>query len=176
MRQRRRGLSSYQNQLIPGLLQTEATARALFQAHWPPPDDETVEERVAARLERQRLLETKSKFFNFVMEASVLSRRVGSAEDHKEQLLHLLTVGKQRNVVVQIVPSDVVHPGLNGPFVLLETADHDRLAYEEGQAMGALYADPQRVSALTNRYAMILGQALSPEESARFISKLLEEL
>ncbi|MDH6126027.1 helix-turn-helix transcriptional regulator [Kitasatospora sp. GP82] len=169
-------LNSYQNQLIPGLLQTEATARALLNAHWPPFDDETVEERVAARLARQSLLKTQTKSFNFVIDEAALLRPIGNAETHIQQLRHLRTAGEPRHVTVQVVPATGAHPGVNGSFVLLETPEHDRLAYEEGQAMGALYADPEKVSMLTQRHTMILRQALSPEESAQFISKLAEEL
>ncbi|MBC3844040.1 helix-turn-helix domain-containing protein [Streptacidiphilus sp. 4-A2] len=169
-------LNSYQNQLIPGLLQTEATARALMNAHWPPLDDETVEERVVARLERQDLLKKQTKSFSFLIEEAALHRRISDDATHRQQLLHLLAAGSPRHVAVQVVPSTGAHPGVNGPFVLLETPGHDRLAYEEGQAAALLYSDPEKVSLLTQRHAMILRQALNPEESARFISELAEEL
>ncbi|MFE3873526.1 helix-turn-helix domain-containing protein [Kitasatospora sp. NPDC059146] len=169
-------LSSYENQLVPGLLQTEATARALLNAHWPPLDDDTVEERVAARLGRQEILNKQTKSFSFVIEEFALMRQVGTAPEHKEQLEHLIDAGKPRNIDVQVVPAKCVHPGVNGPFVLLETADHERLAYEEGQSIGVLYADPEKVNLLWQRHAMILRHALTPEESACFINKLAEEL
>ncbi|WP_371503410.1 helix-turn-helix transcriptional regulator [Kitasatospora sp. NBC_00374] len=171
-----RVLNWYENQLIPGLLQTEDTARALLSAHWPPLDDDTVEERVRARLARQAVLHKQTKSFTFVIEEAVLRRPVCSKGAHKLQLQHLLAAGEPRHVTVQVVPSVGVHPGVNGPFVLLETAEHERLAYEEGQAMGMLYSDAERVSTLTQRHAMIVRQALNPEESARFICRLAEEL
>ena len=167
-------ISSYQNQFFPGLLQTEATARAVLSVHWPPVDDETVEARVTARLERQVLLEKQTRSFSFLIEETVLRRPVSSPEAHLEQLRHLLTAGKPRHVTVQVVPSTGIHPGMNGSFVLLETSDHERLAYEEGQAMGGVYSEPDKVSMLTHRHAMILRQALNPEESARYISTLAE--
>ncbi|MGK4580593.1 helix-turn-helix domain-containing protein [Kitasatospora sp. HPMI-4] len=169
-------LSSYESQLIPGLLQTEATARALLNAHWPPLDDETVEERVTARLGRQSLLSKQTKSFNFVIDEAALRRPVTAPETHADQLRHLLAAGEPRHVTVQVVSAVGAHPGVNGPFVLLETPDHEHLAYEEGQATGLLYADREKVSLLTQRHAMILRRALSPEESAQFISKLAEEL
>jgi transcriptional regulator with XRE-family HTH domain len=46
----------YGNHIIPGLLQTEQYAHALFKAHCPPLNDETIEQRLAARLQRQTLL------------------------------------------------------------------------------------------------------------------------
>ncbi|MFD5430823.1 helix-turn-helix transcriptional regulator [Kitasatospora sp. NPDC127067] len=169
-------LGSYENQLIPGLLQTEATVRSLLNAHWPPLDDDTVEEQVAARLARQVILSKQTKSFSFLIDEFALLRQVGTASDHRDQLNHLLDAGKPRHIDIQVVPARCLHPGVNGAFVLLETADHERLVYEEGQSMGVLSADPEKVNLLWQRHAMILRQALSPEESATFINKLAEEL
>ncbi|WP_037841932.1 helix-turn-helix domain-containing protein [Streptomyces sp. NRRL F-5126] len=169
-------VSSYQPLLVPGLLQTREMVLALLTAHWPPLDDETIEVRAEARLERQGLLAKPTRSFSFVIGESVLHHAFVPPDAHQRQLCHLLAVGERRNVAIQVLPSGGAHPGLNGPLVLLETPDHDHLAYEEGQLSGLLYADADKVSLVTQRHAMILRQALSPEESARFISKLAEEL
>jgi transcriptional regulator with XRE-family HTH domain len=50
----------YGGYVVPGLLQTEAYARALLTAHFPPLDEETIEARVAARMDRQASL-TRAK-------------------------------------------------------------------------------------------------------------------
>jgi hypothetical protein len=165
----------YENQLFPGLLQTEATARTVIDGRWPPLDDETVAARVAARLERQELLKIQTKAFNFVIEEVVLHRRLSTEEAHAEQLRHLLAVGKQRNVVIQVVPSKGFHPGLEGPFILLDLPEHERIAYEEGQAAGLLHSDADKVQLLSQRHERILRQALTPEKSAEFITTLMED-
>ncbi|MFD7447517.1 Scr1 family TA system antitoxin-like transcriptional regulator [Kitasatospora sp. NPDC059827] len=165
----------YENQLFPGLLQTAATAKTVIDGRWPPLDDETVAVRVAARLERQELLKVQSKAFNFVIEENVLHRRLSTEEAHVEQLLHLLVIGRQRNVAIQIVPSVGFHPGLEGPFVLLDLPEHERLAYEEGQAAGMLHADTDKVQFLSQRHERILRQALTREKSAEFINALVED-
>ncbi|WEO95794.1 helix-turn-helix transcriptional regulator [Streptomyces sp. FXJ1.172] len=167
-------LSSYEPLLIPGLLQTEETARSLLKAHWPPLDDETVEERVTARLKRQALLAKQTRSFSFVIGESALRNKVGGAEAHSRQLRHLLAAAEQRNVTVQVLPIVGAHPGLNGPLVLLETSEHEHFGYEEGQTTGVLYSDPDRVSIASQRHAMILRQALSLSESARFIGEVAE--
>ncbi|MEU6481412.1 helix-turn-helix transcriptional regulator [Streptomyces sp. NPDC047017] len=169
-------LSSYQPLLIPGLLQTEQTIRAYLNTHFPPLDDETIEERLAGRMARQSLLEQRTKAFNFVIADLVLRNRVGSVEAHREQLCRLIEVGKARNVTIQVLTFAGAGPELDGPFVLLETTEHEALAYEEGQASATLYAEPDRISAVAQRHATILRKALSPDESARFIGKLAEEL
>ncbi|MET8011410.1 helix-turn-helix transcriptional regulator [Streptomyces sp. NPDC005271] len=169
-------LNWYEALVIPGLLQDAEYARELIGEHCPPLDDETIEARVAARLERQALLEKQTRALTFLIGEAALRFPIGGTDVHARQLRHLLEVGARRNVTVQAVPFGGAHPGLQGPFVLLETADHEHLAYEEGQTTGVLYADPAKVSVVTQRHAMILRQALSPEESARFIRNLAEEL
>ncbi|MFF2541836.1 helix-turn-helix domain-containing protein [Kitasatospora sp. NPDC058063] len=162
--------------LIPGLLQTEETARALLSANWPPLDDEALDERVIARLARQELLKTQTKSFNFLIGEAALQKPLSTKAAHKDQLLHLLAAGEARHIVIQVVPGAGAHPGLNGPFILLDSAEHQRLAYEEGQAMGLLHSAPDKVAFLSQHHAMILQRALNPEASAEFIAKLAEEL
>ncbi|MFI9206234.1 Scr1 family TA system antitoxin-like transcriptional regulator [Streptomyces sp. NPDC053048] len=167
--------SSYETQLVPGLLQTEESMRTLFNAHWPPLDDETIDERVVAREARKALLEKQTTSFSFVISETPLRHPLSSHGAHKQQLLHILTQGERRNVTVQVMPNGGAHSGLNGPFVLLETPEHEHLVYEEGQTTGTLFADPEKISIVMQRHAMIARQALSPDESARFIRKLAEE-
>ncbi|MFI1800901.1 helix-turn-helix domain-containing protein [Streptomyces sp. NPDC020379] len=169
-------LSSYEPLLIPGLLQTEETMRILFNTHWPPLTDETVEERVVARLARQSILQEQRKAFTFVIGEAALRNTLGDHGAHKRQLLHLLSAGEQRNVAIQVLMLEGPHPGLDGPYVLLETPEHTRLSYEEGQTSSSLQSNPEQISVLIQRHAMIAQYALSVDESARFIRKLTDEL
>ncbi|WP_171166117.1 helix-turn-helix transcriptional regulator [Streptomyces sp. I05A-00742] len=169
-------ISAYQCQVIPGLLQTEETMRALFTSFWPPVDDETVETRVAARLERQALLENQATIFSYVIDECVLRRPMSDPAAHKRQLLHLLEAAERRNVTVQALPTGGAHIGLMGPFIVLETAEHELLAYTEGQGTSSLYTDPATVSIMRQRWALLAAQALSPEKSAEFIRRIAEEL
>ncbi|GEB48834.1 helix-turn-helix domain-containing protein [Streptomyces cacaoi] len=170
-------LCSYESEFVPGLLQTEETVLAMLHAHCPPLDDETVAERARARLERRMLLDKQNRAFNFVLSESALKERVTGPEAHKRQLHHLLDMGARRNVTIQVMPyGRGPHPGRLGPFVLLETPDHEYMGYEEGQTTGVLYSDLAKVSVIRQRHEMILRLALGPEESAAFIGKLAEEL
>ncbi|MGP2435810.1 helix-turn-helix domain-containing protein [Streptomyces sp. JW3] len=172
------GLSCYEPLLIPGLLQTEEYARALIGGSCPPLDDETVEERVAARLRRQDALSRRvSVLFGFVIYEAALRTEVGGREVMRTQLKHLQEAGRRRNVSVQVLPiGRCTGVALAGPIVLLETPDHDTLAYVEGPEVSVLHAAPDKVSALNQRHAMIRVHALSIEESAEFIGRVAEEL
>ncbi|WP_348538490.1 DUF5753 domain-containing protein [Streptomyces sp. 4R-3d] len=167
-------LWSYEVALIPGLLQTEAYARALIGNHCPPLDDETVEERVAARLERHSLLTRKPPAaLSFVRYEAALR----APDVDRKQLLNILAAGKPSNVSVQVPPFGRANPtALTGPMVLLETRDHERIALSEGQSVSQLTDDPGVVSSQTERLSMMRALALSPAESARFIERMVEEL
>lgn len=68
-----------------------------------------------------------------------------------------------------------LHAGLAGPLVLLETPDHDQLAYVEGQLVSFIHDDPDQVSVLQQKYGMLRSQALSPTESMGLLDALLGE-
>ena len=167
----------YETLLVPGLLQTGGYARARIGDHCPPLDDDTIEERVAARLERQKRLMRPTVLFGFVIYEAALHSMVGGREVMAGQLRHLLEVCELRNVSVQVLPAgQSAHAALSGPLVLLETADHQQYGYVEGQETGVLYSDASTVSVLAQRHGMIRMQALGVQESARFIERTAEGL
>ena len=164
--------------LIPGLLQTKEYARALISESCPPLDDETVEERVRARLARQEALTRRAKtVYGFVIYEAALRTEVGGREVMRQQLLHLSKVGALRNVSIQVLPfGQCSGLALNGSFILLETAEHERFAYVEGPETSVLHAEADKVSDLAQVHGMIRMQALGVDESAAFIRKVAEEL
>ncbi|UOB10745.1 helix-turn-helix transcriptional regulator [Streptomyces sp. HP-A2021] len=168
--------SCYEPLLMPGLLQTEEYARALIGGSCPPLDDETVAERVAARLRRAEALRRRTGvMYGFVIYEAALHTGVGGAEVMQNQLQHLLKVGSLRNVSIQILPfGRCGGVALNGPIVLLETGKHELYAFAEGQGTSALYANPSKVSELARKHGMIRMHALSVEESAEFIRRVAE--
>ncbi|MFF4379561.1 helix-turn-helix domain-containing protein [Kitasatospora sp. NPDC001547] len=171
-------IHTYEALLIPGLLQTEEYARELISHSLPPLDDDTVEARVAGRMQRQEKLANSPRvLFGFVIYEVALRAKVGSADLMKRQLAHIIDLSSRRNVAVQVLPANrAAYPALTGPITLLETADREELAYVEGHRTGVLHADPDRVNVLKQRHGMIRMQALSVEESVEFIGKVSEEL
>ncbi|TQF04678.1 helix-turn-helix domain-containing protein [Kitasatospora acidiphila] len=171
-------LHAYSALLIPGLLQTPAYAQALMADHCPPFSDDVLDERVAARIERQgKLTRNPPALFGFVIYEAALRTLVGGEEVMKNQFHHLLAVGKLRNVSIQVLPvGRGAHSALAGPFILLETPEHQHYAYVEGHESGMLSTDAERLSVLTQRHGMIRMQALGVEDSARFISTMAEAL
>ncbi|MET7441237.1 Scr1 family TA system antitoxin-like transcriptional regulator [Streptomyces sp. NPDC005496] len=167
-------LCTYECRLIPGLLQTEAYARQLFDDQLPPLHNEQIEVQWAARADRQRLLlERPNTTFSFILEEQLLLRRTGGVECTRELLGHLLEMAGLRNIEIQIMPLQrESHAGLAGPIQLLETPDAKWYAYNEGQRGGLLFTDSKEVSVLQRRYARMRSQALTFEDSVSLLQRM----
>ncbi|MEU2257376.1 helix-turn-helix transcriptional regulator [Nocardia xishanensis] len=119
-----RQLSTYENELVPGLLQTESYARAILSAARPDASLAEIDRRVQLRLARQALV-TRAESpvqLDVVISEAVLWRRVGGAEVAAAQLEHLRRMSDLPNVRLQTVPPESgYHAGMeSGRFVMLE--------------------------------------------------------
>ncbi|MDP9610821.1 helix-turn-helix transcriptional regulator [Streptomyces hygroscopicus] len=171
-------VQAYDTHVIKGLLQTEDYARAVLGMRRPLMDEEVVEQRVAARMERQAIFAAKpAPLLGFVVEESVLRRPLGGVQVLRGQLEHLLLIGEKRNVEIQVMPlGREDSAGMDGPFTLMTPKGGEQLAYLEGQGRSALLTDREEVHTIAARYGIIRAQALTPRESSIFIEKLLGEL
>jgi hypothetical protein len=171
-------LHAYDTHLVNGLLQSDEYMRAVFDLWRPLLDPETIEQRVAARMERRKLFSRRpTPLLSFVIEEQVLRRPVGGRDVLRGQLEQLLLYGHERNVEIQVMPTDRdEHAGLGGPFTLIHLEDQRRIGYMEVQEASVLYTAPKKVSPLEATYGVLRAQALTPRESLAFIEKLLGEL
>lgn len=167
----------YSTLTVPGLLQTEGYARTVFTARQPLLDEETIEQRVAARLARQALLNRwPAPIVSAVIDEEILHRQIGGWPIQKEQLEHLVRLGRLRNVEIQVLPLTCEgHAGMEGPFILLTPRGRAPVGYGEFQSVSRLITDPEEVRMLAARYGSIRGQALTPPESLTLIEKMLGE-
>ncbi len=167
-------LYTYECRLIPGLLQTEEYARALFVNQLPPLGDDQIEAQLAARLERHRLLrERPNTTFSFILEEQVFLRRTGGTDVTRGAIDQTLETAQLRNVEVQIMPLvRETHAGLDGPVQLLETPENRWCAYSEGQRGGLFLSDPKEVSILQRRYARMRSQAFTLEDSVGLLERM----
>ena len=113
---------------------------------------------------------------SFVIWEPVLHLGIGTPEARREQLRFLRECAELPGLSLQFLPMNASsHAGLNGPFTLLETPDHQHLAYTEGQRGSQWVSDLDEVSILARKYAMLRSQALSPQESRGLLDRLLGE-
>ncbi|MEV7956634.1 helix-turn-helix transcriptional regulator [Streptomyces sp. NPDC088141] len=168
-------LHVYDTHIVNGLLQTEEYARAIFTMRRPLLSEETIDERVQARLARQSIFARQPlPTISFVIEESVLTRPLGGGSVMRGQLEHLLLCGLRRNVEIQVMPNGrEEHAGLAGPFTLIETIEGRRIAYVEAYKHSHLYTERKSVRELEEQYGLLRAQALTPRESLELIEKLL---
>ncbi|MFI7012671.1 helix-turn-helix domain-containing protein [Streptomyces sp. NPDC050164] len=167
----------YECNSVHGLLQTPEHARALFEAAQPPYSPDDVERMVAARMARQSVFERDpAPSVHYVLEEAVLRRRVGGTMVWRQQLEHLLEVGRLRNVTLQIMPTNTdAHPGVDGKIELLKFPDGSAVGRSDGAFSGRPTTDPKQLRILELRYGTIRAQALPPRESLAFIEQVLGE-
>ncbi|MFF1693398.1 helix-turn-helix domain-containing protein [Streptomyces sp. NPDC058257] len=110
-------LRTHQSLFIPGLFQTSAYARAIFNS--PKLGVDNVEDALMFRMERQHILTRDNPpSVHAIIHEAALHMRFGSAPTVREQLLHLVEVGKLPNVTIQVYPfSAQAYAGLSGNFV-----------------------------------------------------------
>jgi transcriptional regulator with XRE-family HTH domain len=165
---------SFSVQVVPGLLQTESYARAVLLAGRHP----TVDDLVAARLDRQRILSRpKPPLLWVVLDEAVLRRRVGGPVVMREQLKRLVDSASSPRIVLQVLPFDVgAHAGTDGSLTILSFDEGSDAGYVEGIGSGQLMTGPEEVDRCRLVYDLVRAAALSPEASAEMISATMEEL
>ncbi|WP_327297039.1 MULTISPECIES: helix-turn-helix transcriptional regulator [unclassified Streptomyces] len=163
---------------IPGLLQTEAVARALLSGDQETEREaEQVEEQVIARLGRQQLLyRNPAPSVRIIMDEYALRRPVANPAVWEEQLEHLIGVAELPKVSLQILPlSAGAHHFMQGSLTLLWQEDGSAAAYTEGNRCAELMEDPADVARARLSYDRLRDLALPPSDSIDFIKGVLKE-
>jgi len=177
----------YENDLVPGLLQTEAYARALIVAANPGVDTAEIENRVRVRIGRGNLLTRPADppRFQAVLGEAVLRSPVGGRLVMHDQLKHLVRMMQFEHVGIRVVPfARGGHPGLySRPFITLrfpEKADgrasEPPTVYVEAFT-GSLYLDkPSEVMRYDSAWGDLWACSLGAEESREFIREAAKEM
>src|SRR6266536_2400825 len=171
---------TYQQVLVPGLLQTEPYARAVIQAFRPTDTAEGIDRRVAVRHERQRrLTEERSLQLSAVLGEGVVDQLVGDREVTAAQLRFLAEAGDLPNVMIQVLPYAAgAHGAMVGSFEILgfpEPIDPD-VVYLENMASALFLEEPEAVARYVQVFDYLRATALSPQASGDMIASAAEEL
>ncbi|MFE4060964.1 DUF5753 domain-containing protein [Streptomyces sp. NPDC059096] len=166
-------ISMFHAQLVPGLVQTEAYARAVLRTGRPG----NLEDLVTARMERQRILtrEDPTKLW-IILDEGVLRRAIGGKRVMSEQLEQLRTLTETPRHVIQIIPRTIAaYPGSGSPFGLLSFDEGSEVVHVDGFPKGYVLADPDDVTTARDTYDLLKAIALPPDESASRIGSILKE-
>ncbi|NED13782.1 helix-turn-helix transcriptional regulator [Streptomyces sp. SID9124] len=170
-------IKEYAPQLIPGLLQTEAYARAVFREGRPTVANSVIDELVAARLERGHILgDPTEPMLWVVLDEAVLRRQVGGPGVMAEALRHIAGLATQRRIITQVLPFSVgAHTAIEGSLKLMAFPDAPPLAYLQGLGTGQLQDDPAQVRQHELTYDLVVASALSPAASLALIKSVAED-
>jgi len=166
---------------VLGLLQTEDYARAVLSglsgAQTTAGNGEEVEEQVALRVGRQELLyRDPAPSVRVILDEGALRRPVPDAKVWTDQLSHLVDAAELPSVALQVLPYTAgVHDLMNSDLILLWQRVGDPVAYVEGNGIGVLIDDPDKVLSYRMSYDLVRDAALTPAESTAFVKCLLEE-
>lgn len=161
-------LRAFELALVPGLLQTEAYARAVLSTWGHDPEEK--EELVAGRMHRQKVLSgDKPPHCTFVLDETALRR--GTPEIMRDQLRRLLDLGERSTIHVVPLGAEF-YAGQAGPFTLA-TVDGRTLGVLEDPLTGRVTDDTE---ALLRGWEAVRSVALPARSSRAMIEKMVSEL
>ena len=155
-------LRTFEPMLVPGLLQTEDYARAVFGARFGITNEE-IDEQVAARLKRQEILvRDEPPALWVILDESVLRRPVGGRYVMREQIGRLIEACQRPHVSVQLISCTVgAHRGLwAGAFIIANFEDAPPVGYQETACQGQFVDRRQDVETLVDCWDTLVREAL----------------
>jgi hypothetical protein len=170
-------IRQFETTSIPGILQTEAYARAVLQNFYA---DEPAAEMVELRTRREGLLrQDGAPQFLFILDEPAIERLAGGRAVMRSQLQRLIDATELPNVTIQVVPlSAGLHPGLSGPFEFIQfpdSADRD-VVFFETRGRDIISDDPEETRNSLNAFERIEKLSLSPADSAARINEIIKGL
>jgi transcriptional regulator with XRE-family HTH domain len=171
-----RTIRTFEQELMPGLLQIPEYAQEIFRDGWPTNTAEEVKRRVEVRMERQQVLarpDPPPPRFSVVLGEGVLRRPVGGREVMLRQLEALMRLPQDHpNVTIQVLPFAAgVHPAMVGPFTMLTFPDPDDLGlvHLENAASSLFLEEPAQTRVYDEIWSTLQARALSPGDSQTFL-------
>ncbi|WSM02978.1 helix-turn-helix transcriptional regulator [Streptomyces sp. NBC_01718] len=163
--------------LVPGLLQTDDYARALFRAYRPNHRQEDLDQDVVIRTERARILDDPLNPVLWTMlDEAVLRRQVGGPHVMAAQLRKIAVMAEAGRLRLHVLPFGVgAHSLQQSLLSLLGFQDSAPVAYVEGFLTGHLMDDPALVRTSQTAYDLALSDAMSHRDSLALVRAAAEE-
>ncbi|MCU1611624.1 MAG: hypothetical protein JWM45_3540 [Pseudonocardiales bacterium] len=172
-------IQTWEQQFVPGLLQTEDYAKAIISHGWSPMATQSVQRQVGMRMRRQALLGRPDppKLWA-VIDESVLHRPIGGRRVMLDEVEHLIELTKRPNVTLQVVPYQFSGYAAEGSFTSLRFAEPELpdVVYIE-HLSGALYLDKRSDTELYGRvFDRLTVDAYTPDHTRQFLMKVRAEI
>ena len=173
-------IRTYEVQFVPGLLQTEAYARAVtLLGHRGAYADE-INQRVRFRMRRKAQLDRPEapKLWT-VLDEAALRRPIGGVDVLREQLIALRAAARLPHITIQVMPFGAGgHSAAGGAFSILRfpERDLDDIVYIE-QMIGATYLHKQdEIEFYTIAMDHLCAESPPPDHTDGIIAKIITEL
>ncbi len=167
----------YEQEVVPGLLQTENYATEILRhSPYTPLPDEAARAAELRRARRVRLTGDDPVRLDAVINEGALRRIVGGSEAMRAQLRHLGETSELPNVVVRVLPfSAGAHPGVDGSFTVIEFSDpgDPRIVYLDRMTDSDYLDGLREVAAYRHGHERLRAAALPPSESREMIRELM---
>ncbi|MGH3620184.1 MAG: helix-turn-helix domain-containing protein [Sciscionella sp.] len=162
--------------LIPGLLQTREYTRAIMVAGGVP--ESQVETRVTVRLGRRDALARPNPVHLLALIGEpALYQLIGDPKVMRDQLTQVVTYAERPNVDVRVIPNAVNwNPSLDGPFVLVDSADEPSIVHLENRRAGLFFHESDDVEAYRRAAETVKEMAMSPADSQVLIADIITRL
>jgi len=172
-------IRSYEVQFVPGLLQTEAYARAVIQIGFSSANTEEIDRRVKLRIDRQKILRRPDppQLWAVVDEAA-LRRPIGGVSVMRAQIEALIEATKLPHVRLQVIPFQVGgHAAAGGAFSILRFPDQDLpdVVFIE-QLTGGFYLEkPDEVDQYAGAMGRLYIEAAPLAQTAEILHDILQD-
>jgi transcriptional regulator with XRE-family HTH domain len=166
---------SFEPMVVPGLLQTEEYARAVFR--WGKQVlPERIETLVSARMARQEVLTKYSppNCLSYVHE-NALRLSAGGAAVMQEQMLRLLFADSRPQSQVRVIPAAAGPGALGDSFVLLGFAECSSVGFVSLQTTNLFIEEPSDIERYRKVLARLEEVALDRDHSREFLANLASE-
>ncbi|WP_329441399.1 helix-turn-helix transcriptional regulator [Streptomyces canus] len=159
---------------VPGLLQTEDYARAVFSDRLPELTYDEMELRIQHRKARQQITIP----YKAVIHEAALRIRVSDRTASKAQLARLLELSEADHITLRAIPFDLdgfarassTMTYVGGPLPKLDTVVRDT-------PHGSIFVDAEaQLRSYRTRFHMVEAVSLEPDQTRDFIHRLAEEL
>ncbi|MGW2660740.1 helix-turn-helix domain-containing protein [Nocardia tengchongensis] len=179
-------LTTYQPDLIPGLVQTRPYARVLAYTANPEDGEAALAGRLELKTRRQRILthNLKKPQLNMVLGETVLRRVIGGPKIMADQLKRLAEASTLPNVTLRILPFSAGMPtgDQTGPFVIIDFGPDGRgqpiaptTIYSEGYSSDMYSEKRDVVDRYIEAYRVLQRAALDESSSRDLVREIARE-
>jgi len=174
-------IRQFETMFVPGILQTEDYARAVIDNYYEEGlSSNQLRALVELRTRRQDVIDAENPpSFHFILDEGAIRRLVGGPSIMRRQLRRLIEVADKPNITLEVIPfSAGLHPGMKGPFEIIEFADpsDSEIVYLESPR-GDIFSDvPEETSKYREDFERLGKASLGAQGSLARIAKVADEM